>query len=72
MFKEKALLAETFIEEKDGQWSVFIEVLFKDSSVRYEVGRYFTKEKAQMAANYIKRCANRDIPYPNDGLGGCC
>ncbi len=72
MFKHKALLAETFVEENNGEWIVFIEVIFQDEVVRHEVGRYFTKERAQIAANYIKRCANRDIPYPNDGLGGCC
>ncbi|ADC90035.1 hypothetical protein Thal_1406 [Thermocrinis albus DSM 14484] len=72
MFPNKALLAETFVEKDDGQWVVYIEVLFPDETVRYEVGRYFTQEKAERAASYIKRCANRDLPYPNDGLGGCC
>ncbi len=72
MFKEKALLVETFVEKEDGQWVVYIEVLFKDQVVRRRLNKYFTKEKAQIAANYIKRCANRDIPFPNDGLGGCC
>ncbi len=72
MFKEKALLVETFVEKEDGQWVVYIEVMFKDTVVRRKLNRYFTKEKAEIAASYIKRCANRDLPFPNDGLGGCC
>ncbi len=72
MFKEKALLAETFVEEEKGQWIVYIEVIFKDCVVRKEVGRYFTKERAEIAAKYIRRVANKDLPFPPDGLGGCC
>lgn len=72
MFKDKAVLAETFVVQEKGQWVVYIEVLFKDTTVRHEVGRYFTKEKADIAANYIRRVANKDLPYPPDALGGCC
>jgi len=72
MFPDKALLAETFVEKVDGQWAVFVEVIFEDGTMRYEVGRYFTEQQAKVAANYIKRNINRDLPFPPDGLGGCC
>lgn len=72
MFKERALLAETFVEYEKGLWVVYIEVIFKDEVVRKKVGEYFTKEKAEIAAHYIKRVANKELPYPPDGLGGCC
>ncbi|MDQ7082710.1 MAG: hypothetical protein Q9N34_06955 [Aquificota bacterium] len=68
MFPSKALLAETFVEKIDGQWVVFVEVIFEDETVRREVGRYFTEEQARIAANYIRRNINRDIPFPPDGL----
>ncbi|HID65552.1 MAG TPA: AP2 domain-containing protein [Aquificaceae bacterium] len=72
MFPDKALLAETFVEYRRGQWIVYIEVIFKDEIVKKEVGRYFTKKKAEIAANYIRRVANKELPFPPDGLGGCC
>ncbi|HID05083.1 MAG TPA: AP2 domain-containing protein [Aigarchaeota archaeon] len=72
MFPHKALLAETFVEHQNGQWVVYIEVLFHDCVVRKEVGRYFTEKHAKIAAKYIRRVANKDLPLPPDGLGGCC
>ncbi len=72
MFPNKALIAETFVEEDRCQWVVYIEVLFEDETVRHEVGRYFTKSKAEIAAKYIRRVANKDLPFPPDALGGCC
>lgn len=72
MFPNKALLAETFVVKEKGQWAVYIEVLFDDDVVRYKVGEYFTKQKADIAAKYIRRVANKDLPHPPDALGGCC
>ncbi|RUM31083.1 MAG: AP2 domain-containing protein, partial [Aquifex sp.] len=29
-------------------------------------------KKAEIAAKYIRRVANKELPFPPDGLGGCC
>jgi len=72
MFSEKALLAETFVEERQGQWIVYLEVIFEDETRIYEVGRYYTEPKAKIAAGYIRRVVNKDLPHPPNALGGCC
>ena len=58
---------ETSVVEERGQWHVEIIVVFEDEVVRRRVGTYFTERRAQIAADLIKRTAQRDISGPIHG-----
>lgn len=57
---EEALAVETYVDEHRGQWVVSIAVAFADGVVRREISTYRTKRKAEIAASWIKRAAERD------------
>jgi hypothetical protein len=58
---------ETAVVAERGQWHVEIIVVFEDEVVRRRVGTYFTERRAQIAADLIKRTAQRDISGPIHG-----
>ena len=58
---------ETAVVEERGQWHVDIVVVFDDELVRRRVGTYFTERRARIAADLIKRTAERDISGPLHG-----
>ena len=57
-----------FVEEEKGQWVVYLEVTFWEdegefplSKVRHRISTYRTRRQAEIAAEYIRRGADRDI-----------
>ncbi len=61
---DEALTAETYVHSRNGRWEVEIVVIFADEVVRKIVGDYPSEREAQIAANWIKRSASRDIEAP--------
>jgi len=64
---EQASVVETVVVEERGQWAVDIVVVFDDVVVRKRVETYRTRRRAEIAADLIKRTAERDIPGPLHG-----
>ena len=58
---------ETYVERRNGQWEVDIVVIFEDGAVRKMVNTFRTERRAQIAAEWIKRAAQRDIAGPING-----
>lgn len=57
---EDALAVETYVDEQRGQWIVSIAVVFADGVVRREIGTYRSRRRAEIAASWVKRGAERD------------
>ncbi|HWL45667.1 MAG TPA: hypothetical protein VNQ73_22185 [Ilumatobacter sp.] len=55
---------ETSVVCEHGQWFVEIDVCFDDGVVHRRLGSYFTRQHAEIAASWVKRTAERDIPGP--------
>lgn len=62
-----ALAVETYVTEKAGRWVVEIAVMFEEGAVHRTVNDYKTRRHAEIAAQWIKRGANRDIEGPVNG-----
>lgn len=58
---------ETFVRQESGEWLVDIAVAFSDGVVRHSVNKYRTERHAQIAAEWIRRAASRDIEGPTNG-----
>jgi hypothetical protein len=58
----------TEVIEENGQWAVDIIVIFDDRVVRRRISTYRTKRHAEIAADLIKRTAERDIDGPLHGM----
>ena len=58
---DDALDVETVVVEDRGQWAVEIVVVFADGVVRKRINTHRTKARAELAADLIKRAAERDI-----------
>lgn len=67
MLGDRAYGVETYLEQVRGQWAVDIVVIFEDEVVRRRVNTYRTERMAQIAAEWIKRAAQRDIEGPIHG-----
>lgn len=65
--RDQAYAVDTVVVEERRQWHVEIVVVFEDEVVRRRVGTYFTESRAQIAADLIKRTAERDISGPIHG-----
>jgi hypothetical protein len=64
---EEAYAVETYVEQERGQWVVDIVVIFEDEAVRRRINTYRTERRARIAAEWIKRAAQRDIKGPLNG-----
>jgi hypothetical protein len=64
---QPAIAVDTFVREESGRWVVEIVVVFPDEAVRRTVNDYPTKRRAEIAASWIKRAAERDIEGPING-----
>lgn len=64
---DRAYDVETYVERRDGQWVVDIVVVFEDEVVRKTINAYRTERRAQIAAEWIKRAAQRDVAGPING-----
>ena len=64
---DSAVLAETTVQEEKGQWVVYLSVIFWQSEqtqepmqiVRHRIQAYRTRRRAEIAADWIKRAAER-------------
>lgn len=67
-FGDEALAVQTFVEHERGQWVVYIEVTFWDEVRRHRIQAYRSERLANIAAEWIGRGAQRDLPRPPSGL----
>lgn len=58
---DEALDVQTVVIEESGRWAVDIVVVFADGVVRKRINTHATKARAELAADLIRRTANRDI-----------
>ncbi len=58
---DDALDVQTVVVEDRGQWAVEVVVVFADGVVRKRINTHRSKERAELAADLIKRAAERDI-----------
>lgn len=72
---ENAVWVETTVEEEKGQWVVYLEVGFWEpneldnvQTVRHRIQAYPKKRLAEIAAHWIERAANKDLPNPPLGF----
>ena len=52
---------QTVVVEDRGQWAVEVVVVFADGVVRKRINTHRTRARAEIAADLIKRAAERDI-----------
>ena len=60
---------DTVVIAESGRWAVDIIVVFADGVVRRRIHTHATRRRAEIAADLIKRAADRD-PRPASP-GGC-
>ena len=58
---DEALDVQTVVVEERGRWAVDIVVVFADGVVRKRIDTHATKARAELAADLIRRTADRDI-----------
>ena len=58
---DTALDVQTVVVEERGRWAVEIIVVFADGVVRKRINTHATRARAELAADLIRRAANRDI-----------
>jgi hypothetical protein len=58
---DQALDVQTVVVEECGRWGVDIVVVFADGVVRKRIDTHATRARADIAADLIRRAANRDI-----------
>jgi hypothetical protein len=71
-FVAKSVGVVATIEPESGHWVVFLDVSFWNehsvdtpiSTVRRRINTYPTRERAQIAANFMVRAAARNLPHP--------
>lgn len=64
---DRAEGVETVVTEERGRWIVEIVVVFADGVVRRRINDYPTRRRAEIAADWIRRTADRDIEGPLNG-----
>jgi hypothetical protein len=58
---DQARDVQTLVVEECGRWAVDVIVVFDDGVVRKRIATHPTKARAEIAADLIRRAANRDI-----------
>ncbi|WP_237573424.1 hypothetical protein [Mycolicibacterium lacusdiani] len=58
---EEAHAVDTVVVEERGQFAVDIVVVFADGVVRKRIDTHRTRRRAERAASFIKRAAERDV-----------
>ena len=58
---DEAVDVQTVVVEERGRWAVEIIVVFADGVVRKRINTHATKARAELAADLIRRAAQRDI-----------
>ncbi|WP_457654629.1 AP2 domain-containing protein [Rhodocaloribacter sp.] len=67
-FEHEALAIATYVREEKGQWVVYAEVTFPDVVRRFRINAYRTQRRAEIAATWIKRGADRPLKGPPLGF----
>lgn len=67
-FPDEALAVDVFIEQEQGQWVVYLDVIFMDETVRHRVQSYRTQRQAEIAGAWMKRGVNRNLDRPPRGV----
>ena len=58
---EPATEASAEVVLENGQWAVYLTVIFDDGVVRRRIQHYRTRRLAEIAAEWCQRSANRDF-----------
>jgi hypothetical protein len=66
---DEALSVDTVVTAESGRWAVDIIVVFADGVVRKRIHTHATRRRAEIAADLIKRAADRD---PRPASPGWC
>lgn len=61
---DEASSVSTVVVAECGQWAVEVIVVFADGVVRKRINTHRTRARAELAADLIKRAAERDIRGP--------
>jgi hypothetical protein len=61
------IAVDTVVSHERGRWVVEIVVAFPDGVVRHRINEYPTERHARIAADWIRRTADRDIEGPLNG-----
>lgn len=64
---DNALDVQTVVVAERGRWAVEVVVIFADGVVRSRIETHATKARAEIAADLIKRAAERDTRGPLNG-----
>ena len=64
---ETATVAAEVIEES-GRWAVYLDIITANTTRRHRINDYPTRRKAEIAADLMRRCADRDIKLPPSGF----
>lgn len=67
-FEQDALAVNTYVLPEHGQWVVYVEVVFPNMVRRHRINAYRTPGRAELAARWIKRGADRPIRGTNLGF----
>lgn len=67
-FAERALEVRTLVLRERGQWVVYLDVMFWQETRRFRIQAYRNERLARLAAETIRRIADRDLPAPPTGL----
>jgi len=58
---EEKFVSTEIIEDR-GQWIVYLEVGDSENSIRHRINSYHKKSAAELAAKWIKRTAEKELP----------
>ncbi|MEW5811031.1 MAG: hypothetical protein AB1925_16430 [Actinomycetota bacterium] len=58
---DSARAVETLVAPERGHWAVDVVVVFDDGVVRKRIGTHRTRRRAELAADLIKRAAEREL-----------
>ena len=62
-----AISARAYVEHEDGEWIVYLEILYLNEVLTRRIGTFPTQALAETAARWMGRNANRDLGSPPTG-----
>lgn len=65
---DEALAVDTYVVAEQGQWVVYLDVIFWHETVHHRIQAYPSQRLAEIAADLMKRAARRDLKNPPLGL----
>jgi len=67
-YYDEALCFASYVRKEQGQWVVYVEVTFPDVIRRFKINTYRTRRRAEIAAHWIKRGADKNLRRPSLGF----